>query len=173
MDRGPHSVVLDVNGRHVDVAVDVRQTLLDVLRDDLGLTGAKHGCGMGNCGACTVLADGRPVYACLMLAMDSERIAIRTVEGLEGPDGKLHPVQQAFVDADAFQCGFCTPGQVLTVTALLDRTPQPDESAILRALSGNLCRCGAYPNLVHAVRLAAGLPSAASRTDAAGAGDAP
>jgi xanthine dehydrogenase YagT iron-sulfur-binding subunit len=145
---------LDLNGQPVAVAVEPRQTLLDVLRRDLGLSGTKEVCGMGNCGACTVLVDGDAVYSCLLLAVECEGHAIETVEGL-GDGQRLSPVQQAFVDCDALQCGFCTPGQVLSVEALLRRDPTPDEDAIVEALSGNLCRCGAYRHILDAARRAA------------------
>lgn len=155
MDSGPRSVPLVVNGERIDVLPDPRLTLLDVLRDDLGLTGAKKGCDMGNCGACTVIVDGKAMYACLMLAVDWADHSIRTVEGLAQGDA-LDPVQQAFLDADAFQCGFCTPGQVMSLRALLDADPHPDDDALRAAMSGNLCRCGAYRNILRAARLATG-----------------
>jgi xanthine dehydrogenase YagT iron-sulfur-binding subunit len=145
---------LDLNGQPVAVAVEPRQTLLDVLRRHLGLSGTKEVCDMGNCGACTVLVDGDAVYSCLLLAVECEGHAIETVEGLA--DGsRLSPVQQAFVDCDALQCGFCTPGQVLSVEALLRRDPTPGDDAIVEALSGNLCRCGAYRHILDAARRAA------------------
>jgi aerobic-type carbon monoxide dehydrogenase small subunit (CoxS/CutS family) len=149
------SVTLHVNGVEQLVRIEPQRTLLDTLRNDLGLTGAKKACGMGNCGACTVLADGRAVYACLLLALDCPGRSITTVEGL-GRDGELDPVQRAFIEADALQCGYCTPGQIMSVKALLNETPDPRDDQIVRALSGNLCRCGAYRNIVRAARLAAG-----------------
>lgn len=155
MDSGPRSVPLVVNGVRIDTPLDPRRTLLDVLRDDLALTGAKKGCDMGNCGACTVIVDGKAMYACLMLALDWADHSIRTVEGL-ARDGVLDPVQQAFLDADAFQCGYCTPGQVMSLRALLDADPHPNDDALRAAMSGNLCRCGAYRNILRAARLAAG-----------------
>jgi xanthine dehydrogenase YagT iron-sulfur-binding subunit len=154
VDRGPGSVRLCINGERLDLVLDPRRTLLDVLRDDLHLTGTKRVCDMGNCGACTVLVDGRAMYACLMLAIDWSEAAVQTIEGL-GENGQLDPVQQAFLDADAFQCGFCTPGQIMSMRGLLNQTGSPTEAQILRALSGNLCRCGAYQNLLRAGRLAA------------------
>lgn len=156
--RGPGetSIKLRVNGRPLDVFVEPRRTLLSVLRDEFGLTGAKEGCGEGNCGACTVIMDGETVYACLTLAIDCEDRDIRTIEGLSvGP--KLHPVQEAFLQEDGFQCGFCTPGQVMSAVALLERNPAPDPEQVRRELAGNLCRCGAYPNIVAAVGTAAEL----------------
>lgn len=155
MDSGLLRVQLSVNGQRHALALEPRRVLLDVLRDDLGLTGAKKVCDMGNCGACTVLVDGRPMYSCLMLALDWREAAITTIEGL-GEPGQLDPVQQAFITADAYQCGFCTPGQIMSVKGLLDTTPEPTDAQIMRALSGNLCRCGAYGNIMRAARIAAG-----------------
>lgn len=154
--RGPGRVpvVLRVNGERVTVQVEPHRTLLDVLRDELGLTGAKHVCGEGNCGACTVLLDGETVYACLTLAIECEGSEVRTVEGL-ARGGALHPVQAAFVEHDGYQCGYCTPGQVLAAVALLEQEPNPTEDEIRLAMSGNLCRCGAYQGIVAAVRSAA------------------
>jgi len=154
--RGPESVpvTLTVNGREVQVLIEPRRTLLSVLREELGLTGAKHGCGRGQCGACTVILDGETAYACMTLAIDCEGRSIRTVEGLaEGET--LHPVQQAFVEHDGYQCGFCTPGQVMSAVALLEHNPQPTEAEVRHEMAGNLCRCGAYPNIVQAVLAAA------------------
>ncbi len=136
--------------------VDAHRTLLDVLRDDLRLTGTKRVCDMGDCGACTVQVDGLAMYACLLLAVDCEGRDLTTIEGLTR-DGRLHPVQQAFIECDAFQCGFCTPGQIMSLKALLDATPAPTDADILRAVSGNLCRCGAYANILQAGRMAAEL----------------
>ena len=144
---------LRVNREHVELAVEPRRTLLDALRLELGLTGAKKGCDMGNCGACTVLLDGEAVYSCLVLAADCAGRAVITIEGLSAA-GKLHPLQEAFIAADAFQCGFCTPGQLMSLAALFDRAAQPSDAQIMRALSGNLCRCGAYQHIVRAAQLA-------------------
>jgi xanthine dehydrogenase YagT iron-sulfur-binding subunit len=155
VDSGPLSALLRINGSTHALVLDARHSLLDVLRDELGLTGTKKVCDMGNCGACTVLSNGRPVYACLMLAVDCTDADIVTIEGL-GADHELDPVQQAFIDADAFQCGFCTPGQVMSIRGLLNADPNPSDAAIERALNGNLCRCGAYRNLLRAARMAAG-----------------
>ena len=157
--RGPDQVgvSLRVNGRDVQVSIEPRRTLLSVLREELGLTGAKHGCGRGTCGACTVIVDGETVYSCLTLAIDCEGREIRTVEGLglgETPHA-LHPVQQAFIEHDGYQCGFCTPGQVMSAVSLLEHNPDPTEDEIRYGMSGNLCRCGAYPNIVRAVQAAA------------------
>ena len=149
--RGPTAVdvAFDVNGARALVHVPPRRTLLDALREQLGLTGTKKVCDEGTCGACTVLVDGRPVYSCLTLAIACENKRVETIEGL-ATDGELHPVQRAFVDTDAFQCGFCTPGQVMSIVALLRTVPQPTEDDVKRAVAGNLCRCGAYPNIVAA-----------------------
>lgn len=148
-------VTLTVNGVDHTLTVETRRTLLDALRHDLDLTGAKKVCDMGNCGACTVLIDDRPMYACLLLAVDCADRQITTIEGLSA-DGNLDPVQQAFIEADAFQCGFCTPGQVMNMKGLLLETPAPSDAEILHAMSGNLCRCGAYRHILEAGRLARG-----------------
>ncbi len=149
-------LALTVNGEDHHLMVEPRRTLLDLLRHDLGLTGAKKVCNMGNCGACTVMVDGRTVYACLTLAIDCEGREVRTIEGLA--DGAtLDPVQQAFIEEDAFQCGYCTPGQVMSMRALLDENPEPTDDDIVRAVSGNLCRCGAYAHIARAGRRAAEL----------------
>jgi xanthine dehydrogenase YagT iron-sulfur-binding subunit len=129
--------------------VEPRRTLLDALRHDLGLTGAKKACDMGNCGACTVLLDGRAAYACLLLAVDCAGRAVQTIEGLHDD-----PLQRAFIEADAFQCGFCTPGQILSLKALFAEKAAPTDEEVVRAVSGNLCRCGAYRNIVRAARIA-------------------
>lgn len=156
IERGPHTttITLDVNGQRHQLDVEPRRTLLDALRIDLGLTGTKLVCNAGNCGACTVLLDGVPVYSCLTLAIECEGRAITTIEGLTR-DGELSPIQQAFVQYDALQCGFCTPGQVMAAHALLQRNPQPSEAEVVAGMSGNLCRCGAYRGIVAAVLSAA------------------
>jgi len=148
-------ITLCVNGVEHALLSEPRRTLLDALRGDLQLTGTKKVCDMGDCGACTVLVDGRAMYSCLLLAVDCEGRQITTIEGVSR-DGQLDPVQEAFVQADAFQCGFCTPGQIMSLRALLNETPTPSDEEILRAVSGNLCRCGAYLNILRAGRLAAG-----------------
>jgi aerobic-type carbon monoxide dehydrogenase small subunit (CoxS/CutS family) len=151
-------VRLDVNGIAHDLDLDPRRTLLDALRDDIGLTGAKPGCRMGNCGACTILLDGEAVYSCLLLAVECEGHTIGTIEGL-AQGGELDAVQAAFIEHDALQCGFCTPGQVMAMKALLDRNPHPNDEELERGMSGNLCRCGAYPKIRAAGR------ALAARTD--------
>ena len=147
-------VRLNVNGRAYDLTVPVHHSLLDVLRDDLDLTGAKRGCDRGECGACTVLLDGKPVYACITLVGQVRGRSILTVEGLAS-DGRLDPVQQAFLDEDGGQCGYCTPGFLMSARALLDANPQPTDAEIRDALSGNLCRCNAYGRILQSVRTAA------------------
>ncbi|HEX3302534.1 MAG TPA: (2Fe-2S)-binding protein [Thermomicrobiales bacterium] len=146
-------VTFTLNGVQQAVAVDARRTLLDTLRSDLNLTGTKKVCNMGDCGACTVLIDGRAVYSCLVLAADCAGREITTIEGI-GRDGELDPIQQAFIENDAFQCGFCTPGQIMSLRALLDENPEPSDEEIERAVTGNLCRCGAYRNILAAGRQA-------------------
>lgn len=149
--KGPNAVdlTLNVNGQDLAVRVPPHRSLLDTLRDTLGLTGTKKVCNEGDCGACTVLVDDRPVYACLALAIAQEGRRIETIEGL-ATNGELHPVQQAFLEHDAYQCGFCTPGQVMSVVALLRAKPRPTEDDVRRAVSGNLCRCGSYTGIVAA-----------------------
>jgi aerobic carbon-monoxide dehydrogenase small subunit len=143
-----------VNGETVEVAFDTRDTLLDLLRDRLGLTGSKEGCGNGNCGACSVLLDGEPVNACIVLASEVTGQPVVTIEGLAST-GRLHRVQQALIDVSGTQCGFCTPGVVISAAALLDRNPHPSHDDIRRALAGNLCRCTGYDKIVEAVAVAA------------------
>ena len=152
---GRTRVTLVVNDTSYALDLDPRRTLLDALREDIHLTGAKPGCDMGNCGACTILLDGEAVYSCLMLAIECEGRQITTIEGL-AKDGALDPVQRAFVEHDALQCGFCTSGQVLALKALLARNPHPTEEEIERGMSGNICRCGAYPKIRAAARALAG-----------------
>jgi len=142
-------MILNVNGNRHEVQEGTR-TLLEVLRDDLGLVGTKEGCGIGMCGACTVLVDGKPVSGCLTLAVQVADKEIVTVEGL-AKDGKLHPIQQAFIDERAFQCAYCTPGFILSTMALLEENPDPSDDEIREYLAGNLCRCGSYQNIIKAV----------------------
>jgi len=139
-----------LNGLPADVLVKPSDTLLDVLREKLGIVSPKRGCDTGDCGACTVLLDGEPVRACLTIALTVAGKAVETVEGLS-KDGKLHPLQQSFHEHYAAQCGFCTPGMLMSAKALLDKNPQPTREEIVEAISGNLCRCGAYQEIVEAV----------------------
>ena len=154
-DDGRISLSLTLNGDPLEARVAGGDTLLDLVRDQLGLTGTKKGCDMGACGACTVLAEGRRIKACLALALSYDGQAITTIEGVGRPDA-LHPLQAAFIRHDALQCGYCTPGQVLSGIALLAERPK-DLAAIREAMSGNLCRCGAYPSIVAAIAEVAGL----------------
>jgi len=149
--RGPNAVDLSltVNGRIAAAHVPPHRSLLDLLRDSLGLTGTKKVCNEGDCGACTVLVDGRAVYSCITLAIACEGRAVETIEGIS-TEGKLHPVQEAFIAHDAYQCGFCTPGQIMSIVGLLRTNGRPSEDDVKRAVAGNLCRCGAYTNIVKA-----------------------
>jgi aerobic carbon-monoxide dehydrogenase small subunit len=143
-----------VNGQTFEVIIEPHMLLIDVLRDQLGLTGTKYACGAGDCGACTVLIDGRPCYSCLTLAITARGKAITTIEGLADA-GDLHPLQQAFVDKGAIQCGFCTPGMLLSAKALLDENPSPTRQEVAAGLAGNLCRCTGYVKILDAVESAA------------------
>jgi len=151
--RGPQpaAVVLSVNGRQWELRLEPRVSLLDALREHLGLTGSKKGCDQGTCGACTVWVNGRRVLACLTLAITCESREVTTIEGLSA-DGSLHPMQSAFVDRDAFQCGYCTPGQIMSAVALLEEGHAGDDAEIAEWMSGNICRCAAYPNIRAAIR---------------------
>lgn len=150
-----HQLSLKVNGDDYQVSVPSRRTLLDLLRDNLNLTGTKKVCDMGHCGACTVLRDGVPVLSCLTLAVACEGAQITTIEGIASRSGELSAVQQAFIDCDGLQCGFCTPGQIISATALLAQNHSPTEAEIRAYMAGNLCRCGAYEGIVEAVKQAA------------------
>jgi xanthine dehydrogenase YagT iron-sulfur-binding subunit len=160
--RGPIDVTLTINGRSRQVAVDVRTSVLDLLREHLQLTGTKKGCDHGQCGACTILLDGRRVLSCLTFAAAAQGAQITTIEGL-APDGDLHPMQQAFIDHDAFQCGYCTPGQILSAVACVHEGHAETDEDIREYMSGNLCRCAAYPNIVDAVKQAKPTMKQASR----------
>jgi xanthine dehydrogenase YagT iron-sulfur-binding subunit len=150
----PVNVTLRVNGESKSLQIDARTTVLDALREHIGLTGAKKGCDHGQCGACTVLIDGRRVVSCLTLALAAEGQQILTIEGL-AKGGALHPMQQAFVDQDAFQCGYCTPGQIMSAVACVKEGHANSDDDIREYMSGNICRCAAYPNIVAAVKQAA------------------
>ncbi len=148
-----HRIQITVNEEEYDLLVHPNRTLLDLLRYDLGLTGTKEGCDEGDCGACTVIVSGKVVTSCLVLAVEADGAAITTIEGLHKGDA-LHPIQQAFVDSGAVQCGFCTPGMILTTKALLDEIPDPSEEDIKHYLEGNLCRCTGYAKILDAVNMA-------------------
>jgi xanthine dehydrogenase YagT iron-sulfur-binding subunit len=152
----PTPTHLHINGRAHELVLEPRVTLLDALRDHLGLNGTKKGCDQGQCGACTVHVDGVRVLACLTLAAQVEGRAITTIEGLAQPGGELHPVQAAFLEQDGFQCGYCTPGQIMSAVACIREGHAGSDAEIREYMSGNLCRCGAYPHIVAAVRQAAG-----------------
>ena len=145
---------LRINGETQEVATEINKTLLEVLREDVGLTGTKHGCELGECGTCAVLVNGEPVLSCLMLGVEAEHTEILTVEGMT-QNGRPHPLQKSFADLGAAQCGYCIPGILLTAKALLDRNPHPSRTEIRQALSGNLCRCTGYTKILQAVELAA------------------
>lgn len=151
----PRLLSLTVNGEPLDVAVAPHRTLLDALRHEMGLTGTKKGCDVGDCGACTVLVDGAPVNSCLMLAVEAEGRHVTTIEGLQPQPGCLHPLQDAFMRCGASQCGFCTPGILMMSKALLDTNPNPTEAEIRFALAGNICRCTGYSKIIDAVQLVA------------------
>ena len=148
-----HNISLNINGSEEHLQVPSQMTLLHALREKLGYTGTKNGCEAGECGACTVLVDGKPTNSCLILAVECDGKEITTIEGLTAPDG-LTPLQQAFIDLNAVQCGFCTPGMLMAATALLERNPQPTEEEIQAALVGNLCRCTGYQRIIDAVQKA-------------------
>jgi xanthine dehydrogenase YagT iron-sulfur-binding subunit len=141
-----------INGREVTITIDQRTTLLDALRENMGLTGTKKGCDHGQCGACTVLVNGRRINSCLTFAIMNQGKSILTIEGLAKDGLHLDPIQSAFISHDAFQCGYCTPGQIMSSHALLQENPDPSEAEIRELMSGNICRCGAYPNIVAAIR---------------------
>jgi aerobic-type carbon monoxide dehydrogenase small subunit (CoxS/CutS family) len=150
----PNVKNLRLNGRRIDVDAEEDRSLLDLLRDDLGLTGAKYGCGEGRCGACTVLVDGAPVRSCVTALKTVAAGEITTIEGLE-QGGMLHPVQQAFLDADALQCGYCTCGMIMSAVGLLGKNPDPTREEVVEHMNGNICRCGTYPRILTALANAA------------------
>jgi xanthine dehydrogenase YagT iron-sulfur-binding subunit len=160
--RARADLTLTINGRDHEIAVDTRTSLLDLLREHLALTGTKKGCDHGQCGACTVLLGGRRVVSCLTLAVAAQGRAVTTIEGL-AKDGELHPMQQAFIDHDAFQCGYCTPGQIMSAIACVNEGHAETDADIREYMSGNLCRCAAYPNIVAAIRQAKPAMKTASR----------
>ena len=149
-----YDITLTVNGRRYKLSVDPLRTLVEVLREDLGFTGVKVGCGKGECGACTILLNGKPVNSCLILAVEADGSNILTIEGLS-KDGTIHPLQEAFIKYGAVQCGYCTPGMILSAKALLDVNPNPSELDVREAISGNLCRCTGYAKIIKAILEAA------------------
>lgn len=148
-----HQIKLRINGANYEASVEPRRTLLDLLRYDLGLVGTHEGCGMGQCGSCLVLLDGKPILSCLTLALDANERDLLTIEGLAQGE-KLDPIQEAFINTGAIQCGFCTPGMILAAKALLNENPKPDENQIRDAISGNLCRCTGYVKIIKAIQSA-------------------
>ena len=150
---GSRAISVELNGEQIELEVPARRLLVHFIRDDLGLTGTHVGCDTGNCGACTVIVDGLPVKSCMMLAIQADGSSIETVEGLS-PDGELHPLQQAFSARHALQCGYCTPGMLMSAKHLLDHNPEPTETEIRRAIQGNICLCTGYVNIVEAIAAA-------------------
>jgi len=148
------TISFTLNGEPIELEIEAHLTLLQLLRDKLGLTGTKEGCGMGECGACTVLFDGKTVNSCIFPALEVEGKKVTTIEGLTDAQGNLHPIQKAFIDFGAIQCGFCTPGMVLSVKALLDESPKPTEEEIRHGIAGNLCRCTGYLQIIQAIKAA-------------------
>ena len=151
-----HNISFMLNGEPVELEIDPHLTLLQLLRDNLELTGVKEGCGMGECGACTVLLDGKTVNSCIFPALEVEGRKVTTIEGLTDVQGNLHPIQKAFIEHGAIQCGFCTPGMVLSAKALLDENPKPSEEQIRNGIAGNLCRCTGYLQIVQAIKAVSG-----------------
>jgi len=157
------SITLKVNGREVELTTDGERSLLEILREDLALTGTKYGCGEGDCGACSVLVDGKRIFSCKTPVSRMAGKSITTIEGLSSGDDALHPVQQAFLDERGFQCGYCTPGMILTAVALLGRTPNPSDEEVCDGMNGNICRCCGYDNIRNAVKRAAELSKSDAR----------
>jgi len=149
-------IIFNLNGESLEVEIEPHLTLLQLLRDKLELTGTKEGCGMGECGACTVLVDGKTVNSCILPAMEVDGKTVTTIEGLTDAQGNLHPIQKAFVEYGAVQCGFCSPGMVLSAKALLDENPKPTEEEIRHGIAGNLCRCTGYLQIIQAIKAASG-----------------
>ena len=153
-----HTIDLTINGEKYELRVAPNELLVNVIRETVGLTGTKYACGTGQCGACTVVVDGEPILGCLTLAVTVDGSEITTIEGLVGEGNKLHPIQQSFVDNGGIQCGFCTPGMIMSAKALLDENPNPTEEEIRKAIAGNLCRCTGYVQIVDAITKAAKSP---------------
>jgi aerobic carbon-monoxide dehydrogenase small subunit len=149
LSKTKRRITFTVNGKSVEGDIDCRMTLAEFLRQELELTGTKVGCNRGECGSCTVLLDGNPIYSCTFLAVEAAGRDVLTIEGLSD-NGELNPLQEAFIEHDALQCGYCTPGMIMSIEALLDRNPHPTEDDVKKAIDGNLCRCGSYPNIVKA-----------------------
>jgi aerobic-type carbon monoxide dehydrogenase small subunit (CoxS/CutS family) len=149
LPKGRKRIVLTVNGKKVERDIDSRMTLAEFLREELDLTGTKVGCNRGECGSCTVIMDGNPVLSCTVLGVEAAGREVLTIEGLADV-GRLHPIQEAFIEHDALQCGYCSPGMIMSVKALLDRNPNPIEDDVRKAIDGNFCRCGSYPNIINA-----------------------
>lgn len=150
MPADKKQIILTVNGQEGRFEIDSRMTLAELLREELNLTGTKVGCNRGECGSCTVLLDDSPVYSCTVLAVEAAGRHVLTIEGLTVNGGKLHPLQEAFIEHDALQCGYCTPGMILSLVALLKNKPHPTEEDVRKSIDGNLCRCGCYPNIIKA-----------------------
>ncbi len=150
------TLIFTLNGEPVSVEIETHLTLLQLLRDKLGLTGTKEGCGMGECGACTVLVDGKTVNSCILPVLEVDGKSVTTIEGLTDAQGNLHPIQKAFIEYGAVQCGFCSPGMVLSAKALLDENPKPTDEEIRHGIAGNLCRCTGYLQIVQAIKAASG-----------------
>ena len=152
-------ISLTINGEPLEVELEPWRSLLDVLRNELNLTGTKKGCDVGDCGACTVIMNGKPVNSCLVLGVETQGASLQTIEGLQGPDGELHPLQESFMNSGGAQCGFCTPGILMMAKALLDENPHPTEDEIRFGIAGNICRCTGYTKIIDAIQAAAKMGS--------------